>query len=459
MDTTHIEALISITGERNVLFGKDQVLDYLKDETPETIRPEPSVDVVVVKPANASEVAGVLKFASEKRICVFVRGGGTGLVGGSIPSRSGLILSLERMKRLEIDKDNLMAVAEAGATLAELIEKAKEAGLQFPLHPGDENAQIGGLAATNAGGANAIRHGVMRNYIKGLEVVLASGKILSLGGKLQKNNVGYDLMNLIIGSEGTLAVVTKAIVRLSPRSGVTAVLIVSYDRRSEAVNTVPKILLSGRLPLAIEFVEKELMQKTANSLGEDWPVQDGNCFLLITVEEADRDQMLEESTKIGEICQKSGCLDILFAEPMDLQEKILRIRSNVYSALKQDTADILDVTVPPASIGRLLDRVDEIAREHGVYLPAYGHVGDGNLHVHIMKGDNSKKDSVETIRREVYQAGVALGGVITGEHGIGRTRLECISKYVGEDEILIMRKIKEVFDPKDILNPGVKIPR
>lgn len=186
MDTTQIEALISMTGERNVLFRKDQVLDYLKDETPETVRPEPSVDIVVVKPANTSEIASVLRFASEKRICVFVRGGGTGLVGGSIPSRDGLILSLERMKRLEIDKDNLMAVAEAGVTLAELIKKAKESGLQFPLHPGDENAQIGGLVATNAGGANAIRHGVMRNYIKGLEVVLISGKILSLGGKLSE---------------------------------------------------------------------------------------------------------------------------------------------------------------------------------------------------------------------------------------------------------------------------------
>jgi glycolate oxidase len=144
---------------------------------------------------------------------------------------------------------------------------------------------------------------------------------------------------------------------------------------------------------------------------------------------------------------------------MDMQERILRIRSNAYSALKQDTADVLDVTVPPASIGRLLDRVDDIAKEHGINLPAYGHVGDGNLHVHIMKGDDSKKDLVETIRTEVYQASVALGGVITGEHGIGRTRLACVSKYVGEDEILIMRKIKEVFDPENILNPGVKIPR
>jgi glycolate oxidase len=431
--------------------------NYLRDETPESMRPQPAKDIVLVKPANTKDVAEIIKFANENRICVFPRGGGTGLVGGAIPTMNGIVVSLERMTKVEVDKSNLMVISEAGAPLEKLASAVKDANLRFPLHPGDETAQIGGMVATNAGGVNAVRYGVTRNYVKGIEVVLPSGKVLALGGKLQKNNVGYDLMQLIIGSEGTLGIITKVILRLYPESEVSATLIIPYDNRHDAMRTVPRILQDGRLPLAIEYVEKDLMERTAKALGENWPVVGGNCYLLVTVAEIDRDRVLSASARIAEISQESGCLEILCAETTEDQSRIWKIRSGVYSALKADTADLLDVTVPPANIGKLIDAVDDIARKHRVSLPAYGHAGDGNLHVHIMKEQERGTDFAQTLRNEIYRTAADLEGVITGEHGIGRTRIDCIDSFMDRNELDLMRKIKKIFDPNNILNPGAKI--
>jgi len=458
MDAQTFNALRKIVGDNNVLTDLAMIQDYLKDETAEPVRPRPASNVIVVKPANTKEISEILGLANDECICVFVRGGGTGLVGGAVPTNDGILLSLERLVGIEIDKDNLMADVGAGVTLEQLIVEVENAGLQFPLHPGDESAQVGGLVATNAGGANAIRYGVMRNYVRGMDVVLPSGEILELGGKLQKNNVGYDLMDLIIGSEGTLGVITEVVLRLYPKSGVTAILIVPYDSRHDAVNAVPKILQHGIVPFAIEYVEKDLMDRTAKAIGESWPVSEGNCYLLIKMAEASRDQLLVESQKTAEICQKSGCLEILFAEPMDEQRKISRIRSEIYTVLKRETADILDATVPPASIGKLMDAVDDIGKKYAVHLPAYGHVGDGNLHIHIMKENGKDESYIEKLRDEVYRATMTLNGVITGEHGIGRTRVASMHSFINHQEMNLMRKIKTLFDPKNILNPGVKIP-
>jgi glycolate oxidase len=379
-------------------------------------------------------------------------------VGGSIPTENGIVVSLERMDKVVVDTANLMVVAEAGVTLEKLTATAESFGLCFPLHPGDEAAQVGGLIATNAGGANAVRHGVMRNYVRGIEVVLPSGDVMTLGGKLHKDNVGYDLMQLIIGCEGTLAIVTKAILKLYPKCEVTAILIVPFDSRLDALRTVPKILQSGRAPLGIEYVERDVMEITAHALSETWPSKQGSCYLLITIAETSRDQLLSESVRIEEICEKNKCLEILFADTPRERYRIERIRSNLYSVLKAAIADILDVTVPPASIGKLMDAVDETSREYSIRLPVYGHAGDGNLHVHIMRDEKTSEDFVDEVRGRIYDAALKLDGVITGEHGIGKTRIGCVSSYLAADELELMRKIKRTFDPNEILNPGVKIP-
>jgi glycolate oxidase len=418
----------------------------------------PATELVLVKPANTQEVSEILKIANANRVPVYPRGGGTGLVGGAVPTASGIILSMERMDKIEVDKENLMVVAEVGVTLEKLLSSVDDAGLFFPLHPGDESAQVGGLVATNAGGARAVKYGVMRNYVRGMEVVLPTSEVLMLGGKLQKNNVGYDLMHLIMGSEGTLAVITKVILRLHPKFGATATLIIPFNSRHDALKSVPKILREGIMPLAVEYVEKKLMENTAKQIGETWKVEEGDYYLMIMLAEYSKDLILSESIKITDLCKKDGALEPLFIDSIREQKRILNIRSKIYSALKPETADILDVTVPPANIGRLIDAVDEIAKKCGTYLPVYGHAADGNLHVHIMKKEGEGLEYIKKLRNEIYKVGLQLGGVITGEHGIGKIRTESLHLCLDEKQIYLMKKIKRVFDPNNILNPGCILP-
>ncbi|MBS7625340.1 MAG: FAD-binding oxidoreductase [Candidatus Bathyarchaeia archaeon] len=447
------EEIERIVGERWVITQRDFIESYLKDETPEPIRPKPADNLILVKPSSTSEVSLILKIANEMKIPVFPVGGRTGLVGGSIPTKPGIILSLERMNKIEVDRENLMAVAEAGATLGDLIKAAEDAGLFFPPHPGDEGAQIGGLIATNAGGARAIKYGVIRNYVRGLEVVLPTGDILSLGGKLLKNNTGYDLMQIIIGSEGTLCVITKAVIRLFPKSKYMVTLIIPFNSRSDAMRTVPQILRSGVIPLAIEYVQLKEIMKAAEHLNDNWPVQKGFAQLIIILDGVSQEEVLLACEELSKICESNNAIDIMIAEAPEEQNRILRIRSNIYTALKPDMIDILDVTVPPNSLEKLMDEVDAIAAKYGVYLPTYGHAGDGNLHVHIMKEGMKDMDMADAIKNEIYSAAVKLGGVITGEHGIGKLRFKNLSLVLSEKHMEIMRGIKRVFDPNNILNP------
>jgi len=453
-----VEELRRIVGEEWVITDKERISSYLVDETAEAVRPKPSENVILVKPKNANEISEIMKLANREKIPVFPRGGGTGLVGGCIPTEKGIIISLERLDKIEIDKENLMAVAEAGVTLGRLIQEAEKNGLFFPAHPGDEGAQIGGLIACNAGGARAVKTGVMRNYVKGIEVVLPTGEILNLGGKLIKNNTGYNLLQLFIGSEGTLGIITKAIIRLYPRYGATLTLVAPFNNRLDAINTVPKILQSGVIPLALEYVERDLVERSAEYLGLTWPCSEGTAFLIITIAEANEETAYAQSEKIYDICIENGSLEPLVAERRDEQENILKIRSEIYTVLKPDTIDILDVTVPPANIGKLLNKIEEIGKKYRIYIPAYGHAGDGNIHPHVMKIEGWTMDKYEQVIKEIYKAAIELGGVITGEHGIGALRRKYLGLCLSEKEIEIMREIKRLLDPNNILNPGKVLP-
>ncbi len=457
MDSYILAALEGIVGRDYLATGREQIINYVTDETPESVRPQPASDVVLVRPANAQQVSAILQLATKHLVPVFPRGGGTGLVGGAIPTQNGILLSMERMNRIEIDKKNMMAVAEAGVTLKQLLDAADEAGLFFPPHPGDENAQIGGLVATNAGGSRAVRYGVMRNQVRALEIALPTGEMLSLGGRLHKNNVGYDLMQLVIGSEGTLAVITKATIQLFPRFGATATLIVPYNDRHNAICSVPTILREVGAPLAVEYVGKDLMERSARHLGESWPVMSGNCSLMIILAEPTRDQVLTNGVKIAEICRQHNGLEPIFAESKRDEDRILRIRSNIYFALKSETLDILDVTVPVSELAVVVGRIEEIAERDKVSLPVFGHVADGNLHVHIMKGRGDKPQDLGLLRDEIYRLAMEAGGVITGEHGIGKIRTDKLPACLAKKEIELMREIRRALDPSNILNPGAKI--
>ncbi len=453
-----IVKLKEIVGENWVVQGEDLVAGYVLDETPPPIRPQPNLDVVVVKPNSSEEVSKVLKLANEYDTPVFPRGGGTGLVGGCIPTAPGIVLSLERMNRIVIDRDNLIAEAEAGATLRDLLNASDEAGLFFPPHPGDEGAQIGGLIACNAGGSRAIKTGVMRNYVRGLEVILPNGEILKLGGKLLKNNFGLDLMQLIIGSEGILAVITKAWIRLYPKFPATATLVIPFESRTVAVKAVPKILHAGILPLALEYVERIPIERSAERLGLKWPCKIGESFLIVILAEQSNEALYAQCERLLSLCEELNSLEPLLAESREEQENILKIRSEIYSSLKPDMVDILDATVPPASIGVFMDKVEEIAKRYNTYLPSYGHAADGNIHVHIMKEQGWSMEDYDRVRNEIYAAAVELGGTITGEHGIGYVRRKSVGKFLNPMYVRLMKEIKHIFDPKNILNPGKVLP-
>jgi len=449
-----IEELERIVGEMNVISKKEQMLNYLTDESPVAIRPKPADHLILVKPANTQQVSSVMQIANKLHISIYPRGAGTGLVGGAIPTNNGIILSLERMDKIEIDKENMMAVAEAGVTLEKLANTANASGLSFPPHPGDENAQVGGLVATNAGGSRAVRHGVMRNQVRAIEVVLPTGEIINLGAKVHKNNVGYDLMQLLIGSEGTLGIITNATLRLYPKSEATLTLIVPFDKRRDALTVVPEILQNASTPLAVEYVDKELVERTAQHLNANWPVTTGKYYLIIIMAESDSERVLSESLKVATICSQHATYETFVAEPKRDQDNILRIRSNIYVILKNETLDILDITVPPAMLEKVIESIEKIATTRNAYLPVYGHAADGNLHVHIMRDQEANANS---IRDEIYGIAVKAGGVITGEHGIGKTRASKLPEYVSSEELALMKRIKVAFDPNQILNPGTKL--
>lgn len=449
----NVDALKRIVGDDYVVTKRDQIQGYLADETYLGVLPKPAENVVVVKPANPEEISAVLKLANEEKTPIYPRGGGTGLVGAAVPTKDGIVLSLERLDRIiEVDKDNMMVVAEGGVTLEHLLHEVEANDLLFPPHPGDEGAQVGGMIACNAGGTRAVKYGVVRNYVKGLEVVLPTGEIVEMGGKLLKNNTGLDLMHLIIDSEGILGIITKATMRLYPKFGATATLVISFDDRRAAIATVPKILQAGIIPLAIEYTEKSLMEDTAAHVNMTWPAKKGSAQLIVIMAEANEDQLYGMCEQLSEIAEKNGAVDVLMAETTAEQGEILKIRSEVGNAVKPKVCDALDVTVPPAAIPEMLDAVDKVAEKYGIFIPVVGHAGDGNLHPNMF-WEYQEKGLLKDAKKEIYEAAIRLGGVISGEHGVGKTRLEQMEMSFDPKSRALMCGIKKLFDPNGILSP------
>lgn len=448
-----VDALKRIVGDDYVVTQRDQIQGYLADETYLGVLPKPAEHVVVVKPANAQEISEILKLANKEKTPVYPRGGGTGLVGGAVPTRDGVVLSLERLDKIvEIDKDNMMVVAEGGVTLEHLLKEVEAADLLFPPHPGDEGAQVGGMIACNAGGTRAVKYGVVRNYVKGLEVVLPTGEIVEMGGKLLKNNTGLDLMHLIIDSEGILGIITKATMRLYPKFGATATLVISFDDRRAAIGMVPKILQAGIIPLAIEYTEKSLMEETAKHGNMNWPAKQGTAQIIVIMAEANEDQLYGMCEQLSAIAEKNGAVDVLMAETGAEQSAILKIRSEVGNAMKAKVCDALDVTVPPAAIPDLLDAIDKVGEKYGIFIPVVGHAGDGNVHPNMF-WEYDKKGLLKDAKHEIYEAAIRLGGVVSGEHGVGKTRLPQMEMSFDKKTRELMLGVKKLFDPNNILSP------
>jgi glycolate oxidase len=459
-----IGKLEKIVGKKNLTFDPEKMEDYSHDEF--SLRDIAKMPELVVKPGKTKEVAEILHLANLENIPVTPRGGATGMAGGCVPLYGGIVLSLENMNRiLEVDLDNQMAVVEAGVMLSEFYEAVEEAGLFFPPHPGEESAMIGGVIATNAGGARAVKYGVIRNYVRGLEVVLPTGSIIHLGGKLMKSSTGYSLLNLIIGSEGTLGVVTKATIQLMPSPQVKRSLIIPYDGLEKAIETVPLLIRKKILPLAVEFVPKELIQITEEFLKKRWPCTQGSTHLLIILDASSEDEIDRLSEAVAEICMEKGALDVYVADNPKKQEEVLDIRSKIYEAIKAHTLDILDIVIPRAEIARHVKKVQEVSEKYKIWLPTFGHAADGNVHTHIMSArfeggkiiplpEEEWKAKFEKVREELYKDCKSRGGVISGEHGIGIVKKSYLSYVLDKETIELMKGIKTLFDPHNILNPG-----
>lgn len=301
-----VEELARVVGSRWVVAEERSLERYLRDETVSRVHPQPSREVLVVKPGSTAEVAEILKVANKYRVPVYPRGGGTGLVGGAVPTRPGIVLSLERLDRISVDAENMVAEVEAGVTLGRLLEEAEKHGLMFPPHPGDEGAFVGGLVACNAGGSRAVRTGVLRNYVLGLEVVLPTGSVLKIGGKTLKNNMGLNLAHLFVGCEGVLGVITKAWLRLYPRWKYTVTLIIPFNDVAAAFRVAGKILSAGFVPLAIEYFDRRVIEASAKHLGATWPVGEGDHFLMIILAEALEDILYMQLDYIGRIAMEGA---------------------------------------------------------------------------------------------------------------------------------------------------------
>ncbi|MBN1444810.1 MAG: FAD-binding oxidoreductase [Candidatus Omnitrophica bacterium] len=448
----------NIVGENNVILEKERLEDYSHDEfAMKTLSNYPEI---AVKPENSLQVSELMKLANKESFPVVARGGGTGLCGGCVPSLGGVVLSLEKMNRiLEVDTENLMAEMEAGVSLEEFYTAIKEKKMFFPPHPGEESATIGGVLSTNAGGSRAVKYGTVRNFIRGMEVVLPDGSITSLGGRILKDSSGYSLMHLMVGSEGTLGVITKATLSIMPVPASTLTLIVPYDNILDAFKTVPHLLMAGILPLALEFIGRQVIAASEDYLGKSWPVQQGEFFLMIILEGEDA-ELMSVSEKISEICLEFNAVDVFVAQPQEKQEEILAIRSLVYEALKSKTAEILDIVLPRDRMEEHIRYVEELSEKYNIWLPTYGHAADGNLHTHIMKTDRNKKNITdwkeiyEAVRKEIHLDAKKRGGKVSGEHGIGLAKKEYLGLFTDEPALRMMKEIKKVFDPNNILNPG-----
>ena len=452
----YLEKLRETLGPENVLTEPDVLEKYSRDETPLV---EGSLPQVVVLPGSTEEVSRVLSQANDNMVPVTFRGQGTGLSCGAVPLMGGILMSFERMNRiLEIDDENLMAVLESGVVLLNFREEVEKRGLFYPADPGERTSAIGGNVATNAGGMNGVKYGKTRDYILGLEVVLPSGKVLQFGGKTVKRSMGYDLMQLLVGSEGTLAAITKVYVKLTKLPRIFMTLYVPFNDLHAAVASVCEVLKNRITPTAMEFVERDAILLAEEHLEKTMPHHDSDAYLILRIEGDKEDDLYEEAEAISEICSKNGAVDVLVADTPESQSRIWDVRSHFYEAVvKARVAELVDAAVPPGMIAEFMHAVKDISGKNGVRIIGYGHAGDGNIHLHPLKDELSDEEwgvKLPVVMKEIYGTAVSFGGTVSGEHGIGSAKKPYVSIALDEEEMRIMKEIKSIFDPNGILNPG-----
>ena len=446
--------LAGAVGAEHVLTGDAIGDDYGHDEALTAI---PETPAFVVRPADTAQTAAVLRIADEHRVAVTARGSGTGLSGAAVPRGDGIVVSFERMNEiLDIDLHNHVAVVQPGVTLEQLDEVTAAHGLVYPVFPGEYSASLGGNVATNAGGMRAVKYGVTRHQVLGLEAVLAGGDVIRTGGKFVKATTGYDLTQLIIGSEGTLAFVTEAILKLYPRPEHQATVLAPFPALDHVTSAVPAIVAAGTGPLILEYIDQLTMAAITAHVGLDLGVpEDVKCralaYLVVMMENTHEDRLDEDVQALGEQLFDLGAIDV-YVLPARAATQLIEAREKAFWVAKANHADdILDIVVPRSAIPEFMAKVAELGQTHQSLIAGCGHVGDGNVHLSVFQPDPEQRHKV---MRGLFETGMALGGAISGEHGIGKEKRRYFLELEDPVKVALMRRIKTAFDPNGILNPG-----
>ncbi|SCZ00771.1 FAD-binding oxidoreductase [Alkaliphilus peptidifermentans] len=456
IDEKDIQFLISALGEDRVFVGGNINEDFSHDELASVKRmPDALIEV-----KTTDEVSKVMKYAFDNNIPVTPRGQGTGLVGGAVSLHGGIMMNMSKMNKiLELDEENLTLTVEPGVLLMEISKYVESHDLFYPPDPGEKSATIAGNINTNAGGMRAVKYGVTRDYVRGLEVVLPNGEVLEIGGKIVKNSSGYSLKDLIVGSEGTLGIVTKAILRLIPLPKKTISLLVPFNSLEEAIETVPKVIKSKSTPTAVEYMVRDTILSAEEFLGKPFPDKSSDAYLLLSFDGNSKEDIEKAYESVAEICLESGALDVYISETQERHEAIWSARGAFLEAIKASTTEMdeCDVVVPRNKIAEFVKYSNELQKEFDIRIKSFGHAGDGNLHIYVLRDELSQEaweKKLGDVFDRMYGRARELNGQVSGEHGIGIAKMEYLKQSFSDEHLNILRGIKTTFDPKGVLNPG-----
>ena len=449
-----IDALAAVVGAGHVQSGDAVKEDHTHDEA---LTAEPVTPLAVVLPGSTAEVAALLRLADERRVPVTARGAGTGLSGACTPRPDGIVVAFDRMASIvEIDTDNFVAVVEPGVRLDQLDAALAPLGLVYPVFPGEYSSSLGGNVGTNAGGMRAVKYGVTRHHVLGVEAVLATGEVVRDGGKMVKRSSGYDLTQLIVGSEGTLALVTRVWLRLYPRQPHRATLLAPFRTLPEVTGAVPAVVRSGIEPLMLEYIDMLTMASATAYVGLDLGIPDdvkeaALAYLVVALEGAHADRVEADAHAAAELLHGLGAIDV-YVLPPGSAAGLIDAREKAFWVAKANGADdIIDVVVPRASMPAFVDRVGEIAAEHQAWIAGCGHAGDGNVHMAVFQKDPEIRGRIV---RALLAAGLDLGGAVSGEHGLGTEKAGYYRELEDPAKLALLARVKAAFDPHGILNPG-----
>ena len=450
-----ISRLQSALSPERVLTGDAISPDYAHDE----LGGVSQMPEVLVRPLSTEEIAAVMRLAYEREIPVTVRGSGTGLVGAAVPVKGGILMETTGMNKiLSLDRDRMTVTVEPGVLLMELAAFAEANDLLYPPDPGEKSATIGGNISTNAGGMRAVKYGVTRDYVRALEVVTPKGEILNFGAAVAKNSSGYSLKDLVVGSEGTLCIVTKATLKLVPLPKISVSLLVPFPDQKTAIESVPKIIGTKVIPTAIEYMSRDTILFSESYLGKKFPDKGSDAYILLTFDGNTRAQVDTDLETVAELCLSVGALDAYIVDTEERKKAVWSARGAFLEAIKASTdeMDECDVVVPVNKVDEFIKFTHALADEVGVRIPGFGHAGDGNLHIYVCRDGLAEEEWKRTLALcfdRMYEKAEALGGLVSGEHGIGYAKKDFLRRTYGEEILSLMRGIKQVFDPKGILNP------